>query len=207
MPRTTAGRDAAFEPYRLSFLVGGLLAEEAAIAAPVYAKLGDWALTRKALDEGNLLHSRTQSSASRTGRELVQRMSSLTDSEVRHMASATSPDRKHLMWAAFARRYKFVAGFAEEVLRDKFLLGAKSLDADDFERFWAGKALWHDELDGLAASTRRKLRTNLFLAMRQAGFLTEGGLVVSPLLSAEVVRFLKARTPSDIRFFPVGGAQ
>jgi len=191
----------------LSFLVGGLLAEEAAIAAPVYLKLGNWTAVRKALDEGNLLHARTQASAARIARELVQRMGTLTDAEVKYLVRASSPDRKHLMWMAFARRYEFVAEFAEEVLRDKFLLGEARLDADDFERFWSGKALWHEELDNLKDSTRRKLRTNLYLAMRQAGFMTRDGLIVSPLLSVEVVRFLKARVPSDVRFFPVGGAQ
>jgi hypothetical protein len=192
--------------YRLSFLVGGLLAEEAAIAAPVYLKLCDWQATRAALDRGNLLHSRTRASAVRTSRELVQRMQTLTDAEVEYLASAPSTDRKLLLWVSACRRYEFVAEFAEEVLRDKYLLGVRSLATEDFERFWASKTLWHEELESLKPSTQRKLRTNLFLAMRQAGLLTEDGLIVSPLLSREVEVFLGKRTPSDVRFFPMGGA-
>jgi hypothetical protein len=177
------------------------------IAAPLYVRLGDWQTVRAALDKDNLLHARTRASAVRTGRELVQRLGTLTGEEVKHLAKAPSPDRKHLMWAAFARRYEFVAEFAEEVLRDKFLLGVTTLTSEDFERFWVSKALWHDELEALKPSTRVKLRTNLFLALRQAGFLTEGSLIVSPLLSREVTAFLQDRRPSDIRFFPVGGVQ
>ena len=192
--------------YRLSFLVGGLLAEEAAIAAPVYLKLCDWRATRAALDHGNLLHCRTRASAVRTSRELVQRMQTLADAEVEYLASAPSTDRKLLLWVSACSRYEFVAEFAEEVLRDKFLLGVGVLATEDFERFWASKTLWHEELEALQPSTQRKLRTNLFLAMLQAGLLTEDGLIVSPLLSREGEVFLGQRTPSDVRCFPVGGA-
>jgi hypothetical protein len=115
------------------------------------------------------------------------------------------------MWAAFCRRYALVAEFAEEALRDKYLLGDLTLVPDDFERFVSAKSLWHEELDALKPSTLKKLRTNLFLAMRQADLLTEENRIVPALLSAEVTKFFNARRPSDIRFFPtstpVGGAQ
>jgi len=191
--------------YRLSCLVGGLLSAEAAIAAPVYVELGAWPATRAALDRDNLLHARTRASATRTSRELVSRLATLTDAEVRHIVDAPSPDRQHLMWAAFCRRYALVAEFAEEVLRDNFLLGRLSLTRDDFDRFWARKALWHPELEALADSTRAKLRSNLFLALRQAGMLTEDGAIVPALLSGDVTEFLTRRRPSDLRFFPTGG--
>jgi hypothetical protein len=201
----------ASERYRLSFLVGGLLAEEAAIAAPVFLRVGDWVETRQALDKGNLLHARAQASAVRTGRELAQRMETLAQAEVKHLVNAPSPDRKHLMWAAFCRHYALVAEFAEEVLRDRYLLGDLTLAPNDFERFVSSKALWHEELDAIKPSTRRKLRTNLFLAMRQADLLTAGGRILPALLSGEVAQFFNARQPNDIRFFPtsapVGGAQ
>jgi hypothetical protein len=106
------------------------------------------------------------------------------------------------MWAAFCRRYALVAEFAEEVLREKYLLGAKTLLPEDFERFVASKALWHEELTELKPSTLRKLRTNLYLAMRQVGFLMDDGEIVPALLSHQVAAFLTRRTPSDLRFFP-----
>ncbi len=202
MTKTTGPRASTPARYRLSFLVGGLLAEEAAIAAPVYLNLRNWQATRSTIDQDNLLHSRTQASAVRTSRELIQRMATLTDDEVDYLATAPGPDRKLLMWAAFCRRYVFVAEFAEEVLRDKRLLGINNLTPEDFERFWMSKSLWHEELDAAKASTRRKLRTNLFLALRQSGMLTENGLIVEPVISPRVARFMQA----DVRFFPVGGA-
>jgi len=195
------------EAYRLSFLVGGLLAQESSIAAPIYLSLRDWKAVRSKLDRENLLHARTQASAARTGRELVPRMETLTDDEVAYLVTAPGPDRKHLMWVAFCRRYAFVAEFAEEVLRDKVLLGTMSITPEDFDRFWAAKSLWHSELDRMKPSTRRKLRNNLYLATRQAGFVTEDGLIVPPLLTPEITRFLNTAQPSELRFFPIGGTQ
>ena len=192
------------QPYRLSFLVGGLFAEESRVAAGLHGKSGDWAAVRRALDEGNLLHARTRATAVRLARELIQRMATLNDEETAHVATAPGPDHRHLMWAAFCRRYSFVGEFAQEVLRDGSLFGA-SVRAGDFERFWAAKALWHHELDAVKPSTRGRLRVSLFLAMRQAELLDDDGRVLSPLLSREVASLLRARTPSDLRFFPVGG--
>ncbi|MDR2895222.1 MAG: DUF1819 family protein [Propionibacteriaceae bacterium] len=191
--------------YRLSFLVGGLLAGEAAIAAPLYLSLDDWKSTRAALDASNLLHARTQASAVRTSRELVQRMATLTDAEVTYLATASSSDRRHLMWVAFCRRYVLVAEFAVEVLRERFLLGTLVLETADFERFVSSKSLWHEELEVLKPSTLRKLRTNLYLALRQAGLLTEQGCIIPALLSRQVRAFLDDQRPSDIRFFPTSG--
>ncbi|WP_182911317.1 DUF1819 family protein [Actinomyces sp. 2119] len=194
------------EAYRLSFVVGGLLATEATIAAPLYLELRDWAAVRQALNAGNLLHARTRSTAVRLTRELIQRLSVLTDAEIAYLDTAPGPDRLHLMWVALCRHYLLVAEFAQEVVHDHYLLGVSRLVPADFERFWDSKAMWHAELEETRPATRTKLRTNLFLALRQSGMLADDATIVSPLLSPEVLDFLDARTPSDRRFFPVGGS-
>ncbi|WP_368502430.1 BrxA family protein [Actinomyces sp.] len=79
------------EPYRLSFVVGGLLATEATIAAPLYLELRDWEAVRQALNAGNLLHARTRSTAVRLTRELIQRLSVLTDAEIAYLDTASCP--------------------------------------------------------------------------------------------------------------------
>ena len=193
------------EPYQLSFVVGGLLATEAMVAAPLYLELSDWTAVRKALNADNLLHARTRSTAVRLARELIQRLSVLSDVEIAYLVTAPGPDRLHLMWTAMCRHYVFVAEFAQDVMRDHYLLGVSQLVPADFERFWDSKALWHAELEEARPSTRTKLRTNLFLALRQSGMLADDATLVSPLLSPEVLALLDARTPSDRRFFPVGG--
>ena len=118
--------------YRLSFTAGGLLVREGGVAAPLYRKLGDRSKVRAAIESENLLQARTVSSGHRLAREVVQRLAELTDDEIDLLADATSVERGHLMWAAACRRYSLLGEFAEEVLRERFLLLAPTLDHSFF---------------------------------------------------------------------------
>ena len=195
------------QPYKLSFTSGGLLVREATIAAPIYMRVNDWAHVRAELDEGNLLQTRTASSGLRTSRELVQRLSTLSEAEIQLLVDATSSERGHIMWVAACRRYEIIGDFAEEVVREKFVLMNPILAPKDFDGFVRLKTLWRAELEGTTDSTMRKLRTNLFLMLREAGFLSDGGHIVASVLSQRVANVLASRTPSDIRFFPVVDVQ
>lgn len=194
------------ERYKLSFSVGGLYLQGAPIAARLYLDLHDWAEVRAVLDAANLLQARTESSARRWGRELVQRLAELSLAELEILTDATADERAQLMWAATCRRYELVGEFAEEVLRERFLLMAPDLLPEHFEAFARGKAMWHEELNLLEASTMAKLRTSLFLMMREADFLTEEGVIIPTLLSGRVQDELTKRVPSDIHFFPTRGS-
>jgi hypothetical protein len=188
------------ERYKLSFTTGGLYLQGAPVAARLYLDLGDWTAVRGAIDAQNLLQARTASSAKRLARELVQRLEELTASELALLIDATADERAQLMWVAACRRYRLIGEFAEEVLRERFLLMAPDLTPAHFEAFLRGKALWHPELAELEGSTLRKLRTTLFLMMREADFITAEGLIVPTVLSIRVRDELK-RDPGNFRFF------
>ena len=196
MPHSTDDR------YALSFTTGGLLAQEAAVLAPVYAKLRDWAKVRDAAVEENLLQTRTHSTGVRRVRETVNRLSVLSDRELEILADVTASERGHLMWAAACRRYELIGEFAEEVLRERFLTLAGTVSYEDYDSFYRAKAMWHDELDDLTDLSYKKLRQVLFKMMVEAGLLTTQGAIEPVLLSARVIACLNERTPSDIRFFP-----
>ncbi len=188
--------------YALSFTSGGLLDREAAALAPVYTEYRDWAKVRDIAVEENLLQARTRSTGVRRVREIVKRMSVLSDHEVEVLASVTASERGHLMWAAACRRYDLIGEFAEEVLRERFLTLAGSVTYEDYDSFYRAKAMWRGELDAVSAATYKKLRQVLFKMMVEAGLLTSKGAIEPSLLSARVVECLAQRTPSDIRFFP-----
>lgn len=196
MPHSTDDR------YALSFTTGGLLAQEAAVLAPVYAKLRDWAKVRDAAVEENLLQTRTHSTGVRRVRETVNRLSVLSDRELEILADVTASERGHLMWAAACRRYELIGEFAEEVLRERFLTLAGTVSYEDYDSFYRAKAMWHDELHDLTDLSYKKLRQVLFKMMVEAGLLTTQGAIEPVLLSARVTECLNEGTPSDIRFFP-----
>lgn len=190
--------------YALSFTSGALLMREAAIAAPLYLRERDWSKVRSAIEQDNLLQSRTLASSQRMTREVTQRLEVLSDNELELLVDATATERAHLLWAACCRRYGLVGEFAEEVLRERFLLLAVTLDQDDFDSFVRTKALWHPELETLKGSTLLRLRSNLFLMLVEAGLLSEHFEIQQAVLSERIMDVLAARTPSDLRFLPTG---
>lgn len=193
--------------YALSFTSGSLLLREALVAAPIYLREHDWTKVRHIMESDNLLGSRTISAGQRTTREVVQRLAVLTDSELELLIAATMSERGHLLWAAACRRYALIGEFGEEVLRERFLLLAPSLDYSHFDSFIRRKALWHEEISTLKDSTLRKLRATVFRMLVEAGLLTDDDQILPAVLSARVSEVLTARTPSDLRFFPTRGGQ
>lgn len=190
------------ERYALSFTSGGLLRREAAVLTPLYLEKRDWPQVRELAITRNVLQARTSSSSVRLIRETIQRVSVLTDPELTLLVDAAPSEQQTLMWAAACRRYRFIADFAEEVVRERFLLMTPSLTTDDFDRFLVGKTLWHPELDELKPSTRAKLRQSVFRMLYDAGLHTASGSIVPAVMSERVIDKLNLRTPSDIRFFP-----
>lgn len=194
-------------PYALSFTTGTLLTREASLLAPLYLEQRTWEQIRDRAVEDNLLQARTYRSSVRLVRETVKRLSAFTDAEMVLLTDATASERGYLMWAAACRRYELIGEFAEEVLRERFLVLASTLDYDDFDSFVRTKAVWHGELTQVKDSTLQKLRSNLFKMLVEAGLLTDDGHIAPVTLSERVAELLAARTPSDIRFFPTGVAQ
>lgn len=190
------------ERYALSFTSGGLLAREADVIVAEYLRARNWGEVRRAVIERNLLQARTNSSSIRVTRETIQRLSVLDVAELEILADASLTERCHLLWAAACRRYDFIGDFAEEVLRERFLLMTPTVDAEDFERFMTSKSLWHPELDELKPSTREKLRQTIFRMLHEAGLRTADGTIIPVVLSERVQDTLAASEPSDIRFFP-----
>ena len=197
------GAAAAPRRYALSFTAGALLTREAALLAPVYAGQRDWERVRAQAVNENLLQARTRRTAARLASETVRRLSTLDDGEASLLTGATASERAHLMWAAACRSYDIIGEFAEDVLREQFLLYAPKLEYRDFDRFALAKALWHEELDEISGSTLQRLRSNLFTMLREAGLLSPDGHITPALPSERVTAALSARTPSDLRYFPI----
>jgi hypothetical protein len=190
--------------YALSFTSGALLTREALVAAPIYLREHDWAKVRQLIDEDNLLQTRTVATGRRLARETVQRLSVLAENELELLLDSTASERGHLLWAAACRRYHLIGEFAEEVLRERFLLLTPTLGHAEFDGFIRSKTLWHDEIANLKSTTVQRLRSNLFQMLVQAGLLTHDDRILQAVLSTRVLHAISARTPSDIRFFPAG---
>ena len=216
--------------YRLSFTVGGLLAEQGRTMAGLM--MGDTAVAaagdtlphadrdddafvpaemlesvrRYAVAE-NVLQIRTHAAGVRIVSEVVKRLSALTMGELRCIADADTlqSDRRALMWVAMCRYYALVGEFAQEVLREHFLIGAPAITYDDYDHFMLGKAMWHPEIDDLSTSTSAKLRSNVFKAMVEAGLVNRSDDTIIPSLLSREVTGILMRRPESFGFFPMRG--
>ena len=216
--------------YRLSFTVGGLLAEQGrtvaglmvgdtAVAAAVdtlpSADRDDDAFAPAELLESvrryavaeNVLQIRTHAAGVRIVNEVIKRLSALTMGELRCIADADTlqSDRRALMWVAMCRYYALVGEFAQEVLREHFLIGAPAITYDDYDHFMLGKAMWHPEIDDLSTSTSAKLRSNVFKAMVEAGLVNRSDDTIIPSLLSREVTGILMRRPESFGFFPMRG--
>ena len=188
--------------YSFSFTAGALLTRECVTLAPLYMEERDWETVRRRAVAENWLQARTHRAGVRQVSETVKRLSALTDAEVELLLDATGAERAHLLWAAACRRYRLIGEFAEEVVRERYLTLASTLDYEDFDSFVRSKSLWHEELATVKESTLQKLRSNVFKMLHEAELLTESGRIEPALLSSRVAECLNQPTPSDIRFFP-----
>ena len=191
--------------YRLSFTAGTLYLREAPIAVDLYLSSQNWVEVSEELRSRNMLQARTLSTAKRWSHELVQRLSGLSDPELRLLADSTGDELAQLMWVATCRQYLLIGEFAEEVVRERFLLTQLDLVPGDFDIFVNQKVLWHEELGNLAASTYQKLRSTLFKMLLEAALLSEAGKIIEASLSPRLRTQLSMRQPSDVRFFPSRG--
>lgn len=216
--------------YRLSFTVGGLLAEQGRTVAGLMvgdtaaAAVGDTLPSTDRDDDAfapaellesarryavaeNVLQIRTRAAGVRIVSEVIKRLSALTMSELRCVADTDTlqSDRRALMWVAMCRYYALVGEFAQEVLREHFLIGTPTITHDDYDHFMLGKAMWHPEIDDLSTSTSAKLRSNVFKAMAEAGLVNRADDTIIPSLLSREVTGILMRRPESFGFFPMRG--
>lgn len=189
--------------YRMSFTTGGLFHRESLQLAMLFLEVRDWKVLRDRVLTQNLLQSRTLSTAKRIYQEIAARLQTLDLNELDLLVHGTLQEQCCLLWISICRRYAFIADFAVEVLRERYISLKSDLQCEDFDFFFNKKSEWHPELDALSASSRDKLRQVLFKMLREAELLTAEHKILPPMLTP---RFINAITPErrqDIYLFPV----
>ncbi|SDN62322.1 DUF1819 family protein [Vreelandella arcis] len=189
--------------YRISFTSGSLYHRESVTLVGLYLSVQDWDGVRDQALSSNLLQTRTESTAKRTCREAIARLKTLRDAELTFLSNANHQDQAHILWVAVCRLYRFVADFAVEVVRERYISMKLDLSFEDFDAFYNRKSEWHDELDKASASTRDKLRQVSFRMLREAGLLSKDNTINTVLLSPGLTDLILHNNPDEFRYFPV----
>nr|WP_230391443.1 MULTISPECIES: DUF1819 family protein [unclassified Oceanispirochaeta] len=187
----------------MAFTTGGLFLRESVLAAELFISSRDWDTVKKDIHENNLFQSRTAAALHRITREVLKRLRLLSDLETEFLLNAARPDQQALLWIAVCRRYSFVAEFATEVIREKYLSLNYDLSYEDFDWFFNKKADWYPDLEELTLSTRKKLRQVLFRILGEADLLTGDNKITPLLFSSRFIKMIQEGDSQELTFFPI----
>lgn len=183
-------KNSLLSKYRMSFTVGGLLYQEAVSAANLYTKSKDWTNVREEILKTNLFQARTINSLERICREVLSRLKLLSPEQLKIIQDGSRQEQLQMLWIAVCKRYSFIRDFAIEVIREKFLLMDYALTEEDYTIFFDTKAEWHEELEKLKSSTKKKLKQVLFRILREAEITSEVNIILPSILTKRVARAL-----------------
>lgn len=186
----------------MSFTTGGLFHQESIKLAVLYLELRNWNVARDKVISSNLLQTRTLSTSKRICREIISRLKTFELLELDFLVRAGFQEQGYLLWISVCRRYKFIAEFAVEVLRERYIGLITDLSHEDFDSFYNKKAEWHDELDQIKPTTRNKLRQVLFRILREADLLSANNTINTAMLSPELLEIVSSSNHQSILFFP-----
>lgn len=191
------------DQYCMSFTTGHLFHYESIKLAVLYLDLGDWNSVRDKVIAENLLQTRTLNTLKRICYEIISRLKTLGSSELKFLVDGSYQDQAYLLWLAVCRRYKFIADFATEVLRERYITLKSDLTYADFDAFFNRKAEWHLELDKITIATKSKLRQVLFKILREADLLAVNNMIRSAMFSPRLLELFHQESYKDILFFPI----
>lgn len=189
--------------YIMSFSTGGLFHRESVKLVELYLDLYDWESVRDKVIAENLLQTRTLNTLKRVCREIGSRLKTLSQSELEFFVEGNHQEQAYILWLAVCRRYRFIADFAIEVLRERFITLRTDLNYEDFDSFFNRKSEWHMELDEITPATRDKLRQVLFKMLREADLLTANNMINAAMLSPRLLELIHQGSRRDVLFFPV----
>jgi len=191
------------DKYSLSFTTGALFHRESLKLAQLYLEFGDWIAVRDIVLNKNLLQARTLNTAKRVCREVISRLKTLPSEALKLLVDGNEQERTYLLWIAVCHRYRFIADFAGEILRERYITLKTELNHEDYDAFFSRKAEWHDELDGIAKSTKGKLRQVLFKMLIQAGLLSTKNLIIPAIISPRLMSVIQQSSQQDVYYLPI----
>ncbi len=189
--------------YSLSFTTGSLFHPESVELAGLYLDLGDWKPVRDQVVSENLLQSRTLSSLHRMCAEIFPRLQTLNPGELAFLVAARHQEQAYLLWIAVCRRFSFIAEFAIEVLRERYITLKADLSPADFDAFFNRKAEWHPELEGISPATRIRLRQVLFKMLREADLLTSNNRINAAIPTPGFLSLIAKVNRREVLYFPI----
>jgi hypothetical protein len=189
--------------YRLSFGTGNAYINESNLILKKYLENKDWKETEKYSIENNILNTNNLGSAKRIFREISLRLKSLSNEEQEFFIRSNYVDQSILIWISICRTYRFIGDFSSMIILEKFNSYQLELDYNDFNYFYEKQKVFHEELNLLKDSTRKKLRQVIFRIMKDLNMISKAK-EITPLLPSVDLKEVSKLTRKDIKLFLPG---
>lgn len=180
--------------FKLSFTAIALGLREASAILSLWREEKDWDALAVIAVEGNIFQKSSSASTGRIFREIRQRLQTLHVSTLEEFEDASTDDQKAILLIAACKCYPFLFDFVRSTLADKLVVFDYGVSKEDFDIFWNRSQLDHPALEGIAESTRLKIRQVTFRLLAEAGLLTSTKapqmtpIYISPAIEATLGR-------------------
>lgn len=185
------------ERYKFSFTAASL---QVPVMTSLAEKMVNEGLTLDELKPEDVGKERAKTNK-RQFREMKNRLATLSDDEINHLARASYEEQRLLSMVAFARAYRFFYDFVTDVVAEKVALFNFTLTDMDYNVFFSRVAADHPEADKLTSLTQKKVRQYTFKVLEQAGLINNvrERIIQVPQLSIAFTSLISATRPQDLR--------
>lgn len=181
--------------YPLSLSGASARVPDVVVTAKAFLECGDWREARKRILEGNA-YMMNPSSAQRIAGELIKRLKTLSEAELRFLVESVGEDRLAMVWLSICRTYPFVQAMAREGLVERMAAFATTFDDGEYAAIMERQAQLHPELDTLTPLTAQKIRSVVFKMMNECGLLDDDRRITPLHPSSAFFEVLDLQRPS-----------
>ena len=188
--------------YSMAFTTCSLLNSESIQVAELYLEHKNWSQVSRIATDSNLLQYRTVSALKRTLSEIVSRLKLLSDEAINLLVNGYKEEKLQILWLAVCLRYPFIYEFSVEVVREKYRSMQYKIEQFDFDAFFNSKMNYHESLENITETTRKKLKQVLFKMMKEAEIIDRDDNVQASLLSEKIISVVGNMNHEYLMVFP-----
>lgn len=188
--------------YSMAFTTCSLLNSESIQVAELYLEHKNWSQVSRIATDSNLLQYRTVSALKRTLSEIVSRLKLLSDEAINLLVNGYKEEKLQILWLAVCLRYPFIYEFSVEVVREKYRSMQYKIEQFDFDAFFNSKMNYHESLENITETTRKKLKQVLFKMMKEAEIIDRDDNVQAFLLSEKIISVVGNMNHEYLMVFP-----
>lgn len=190
------------DAYCLSMSGSSVRRPDTLVTANTYLEKLNWDETRRYVVSENLYQLNAESSRKRVAGEIVKRLRTLTDDEVRFLVESYGDDQSAMLWVSVCRTYQFVYDLSGALLHDRYDSGVPTYTEGAYEAFFEQESQVHPELEKLTTGSRKKMRNQIWRMILECNLASEDGTITPLHPSPDFSRVIDDAHRDDLSLFP-----